>query len=140
MHTNPVARAGAVLLGLEALGLVILAIWQVIALVSGDVASVSSAIALLVLTLVGAAALAGFAVATARGASWGRSGGVVVQVLILAVALGAVTGEFAHPTEGLILAVPAVITFIVLIVATRRAGAEARAQADAERADEAHEE
>ena len=47
------------------------------------------------LTAVGAAAVLAFAVAIWRGQSWGRSGGIVTQLLILAVALGAVTGAYA---------------------------------------------
>lgn len=114
-------RAAAVLVGLEGLGLVVLVGWQLVALVSGDTDSVSSAIALLVLTAIGAAAVVAFAVAIARDASWGRSGGVVTQLLILAVALGALTGQYAHPLIALALAAPAVLGLILLIAGSRAA-------------------
>lgn len=114
-------RAAAVLVGLEGLGLVVLVGWQLVALVSGDTDSVSSAIALLVLTAIGAAAVAAFAVAIARDASWGRSGGVVTQLLVLAVALGALTGQYAHPLIALALAAPAVLGLILLIAGSRAA-------------------
>lgn len=114
-------RAAAVLVGLEGLGLVVLVGWQLVALVSGDTESVSSAIALLVLTAIGAAAVVAFAVAIARDASWGRSGGVVTQLLVLAVALGALTGQYAHPLIALSLAAPAVLGLILLIAGSRAA-------------------
>ena len=114
-------RAAAVLVGLEGLGLVVLVGWQLVALVSGDTESVSSAIALLVLTAIGAAAVVAFAVAIARDASWGRSGGVVTQLLVLAVALGALTGQYAHPLIALALAAPAVLGLILLIAGSRAA-------------------
>jgi len=119
--TEPAGVAASVLIGLEALGVALLAGWQVVAIVTGDVAELPSAIALVVLTVVGAVAVGAFAVATARGLSWGRSGGVVCQLLLLAVAGGAVTGTYAHPLIGLTLAVPAVIGLVLLIIATRRA-------------------
>ena len=114
-------RAAAVLVGLEGLGLVMLVGWQLVALVSGDTESVSSAIALLVLTAIGAAAVVAFAVAISRDASWGRSGGVVTQLLVLAVALGALTGQYAHPLIALALAAPAVLGLILLIAGSRAA-------------------
>ena len=122
MGTNTAARIAAVLVGLEGLALVALAVWQVVAMVQGDTGSIESAIALLVLTIVGAAALLAFAVAVWRGRSWGRSGGIVAQVLVLAVALGAATGDYAHPLIALAIAVPAVVAFVLLILAARAAG------------------
>lgn len=52
----------------------------------------------------------------------GPLGGIVTQVLILAVALGAATGAYAHPLIGLALAVPALVTFVLLVLAARAAG------------------
>ncbi|MFS0733620.1 histidine kinase [Microbacterium sp. 1P10UB] len=126
MTTNPFARIAAGLLALEAGAIIVLLVQQVLALLAGDVESAESAIALTVLTAVGAAAVAAFAVATWRGQSWGRSGGIVTQALIAAVALGAATGAFAHPVIGLALAAPAIVTFVMLVLAARRAGADRR--------------
>jgi hypothetical protein len=126
MRTNTVARAAAVLVGLEGVALIALAVWQTFAIVSGDTASLESAIALLALTVVGGAAVLAFAVAIWRGLSWGRSGGIVTQVMILAVALGAATGAYAEPVTALILAVPALVTLVLLVLAVRDAGRRAR--------------
>ena len=122
MGTNTPARIAAILVGLEGLALAALAVWQIVAIVQGDTGSVESAIALLVLTVVGTAALLAFAVAVWRGRSWGRSGGIVAQVLILAVALGAATGAYAHPLIALAIAVPAIAALVLLVLAARDAG------------------
>ncbi|NYE20968.1 histidine kinase [Microbacterium immunditiarum] len=122
MGTNTPARIAAILVGLEGLALVALAVWQIVAIVQGDTGSIESALALLVLTAVGASALLAFAVAVFRGRSWGRSGGIVFQVLILAVALGATTGAYAHPLMALAIAVPAIAALVLLILAARDAG------------------
>lgn len=127
--------AAAIIVALEGVAITGLALWQVAALVSGDTESVATAVALLVLSLVGAGAVCAFAVAVLRGRSWGRSGAVVTQVLILAVAGGAVAGEPAYPLIALGLAVPAVIAFVLLIVASRHAGADAQRGAPDEAAE-----
>jgi len=131
MRTNTVERAAAVLVGLEGLAILALVVWQIAALASGDTVSIESAVALLVLTLVGGAAVLAFAVAIWRGRSWGRSGGIVTQVLILAVALGAATGVYAHPSIAAVLAVPAIVALVLLAVAARRAGREEQGAASA---------
>src|SRR5690349_12129126 len=104
MRTKPFGRVAAVLVGLEGLGLVALTAWQVVAVVSGDTSSLDSSLALLVLSAIGAAAVLAFAIAVWRGRSWGRSGSIVTQLLILAVALGAATGAYAEPQVALALA------------------------------------
>jgi hypothetical protein len=124
MRTNLPARIAAVILLVEAAGLVALTILEVLALVDGDAGSVSSGAALIVLTLVGAAALAAFGIATWRGASWGRSGGIVTQALVVAIGIGTATGEYADPVFALLFAAPAVVAIVLLIIAARRAGRE----------------
>ncbi len=124
----PLRRRGAdlaasVLLAGEAVGVLVLAVWEATALASGNTSSVTSSIALLVLTVLGAAGLGAFAAAVGRGSGWGRSGGVVAQLLVLAVAGGALTGAYANPTVALTLGVPAAITLILLLLGVRRAGA-----------------
>ena len=128
MRVTGAARIAAVLIGIEAAGVIGLAIWQAATL--GDAASLPNALALLLLTLVGAVALAAFAVAVARGISWGRSGGIVAQALVFAVAVGAVTGTYPHWGVGIALAVPAVVVFALLLLAVRDAGRDARASRD----------
>ncbi|MCO5953326.1 histidine kinase [Microbacterium yannicii] len=114
------------LVGLEGLGLAALTVREVIAIATGDTKSIGSAVALAALTLVGAAAVVAFAVAIWLGQSWGRSGGIVAQLLILAVALGAATGSFADPSIAWALAIPALIVLVLLVLAVRDAGRAAR--------------
>ena len=111
----------SVVLALEALGVAALFAWQVMALFAGDTASVATAVALAVITILGAVALGAFAVATARGSSWGRSGGIVAQVLILAIALGALTGIGADPLLAGAIALPGLVGGVLLVIATRQA-------------------
>lgn len=132
MRTNLSGRIAAVLVGLEGLGLAALTVREIVAIVSGDTGSIESAIALAVLTLVGAAAVIAFAFAIWRDQSWGRSGGIVTQLLILAVAFGAATGAFADPTVALVLATPALIVLVLLVIAVRDAGRAARRRRDQE--------
>lgn len=130
MRTNVSGRVAAALVALEGLGLVALTVWQIAAVARGDTGSIESALALIVLTFVGAAAVLAFAVAIWRGQSWGRSGGIVTQLLVLAVALGAATGTFAVPSLALALAVPALVVLVLLVIAVRDAGRVARAPGD----------
>jgi len=129
MRTNRIGRVAAALVGLEGLGLVALAVWQIAAVASGDTASLASALALIVLTAVGAAAVLAFAVAIWLGRSWGRSGAIVTQLLILAVALGAVTGAYAEPLSALVLAIPAILALVMLVLAVREAARGERDEA-----------
>ncbi len=131
MRTGLAEWTAGVLVTIEGAGVVVLAIWQALELLGGNTDSVTSAVALLVLTVIGAAAVLAFGIATLRDRSWGRSGGIVVQLLILAVAGGAATGAYAHPLIGLALAVPALLVLALLIVAVARAGRRnRRAQED----------
>lgn len=134
MRTSTVGRLAALLVGLEGVALAVLAGWQIVALAAGDTLAIESSIALIVLTVVGAAIVLAFAVGVARGQSWGRSGGIVTQALILAVAGGAATGAFAHPSIAVAIGVPAVVVIVLLVVA---AGVDARAARAASADDEA---
>lgn len=121
-------RLGAGLLALEGLALLGVAGWEVVALIGGDTDDAVSSLALIVLTVVGAAAVLAFAVAVGRGQSWGRSGGIVTQLLMLAVALGALTGPAPSPGFALVVALPAMIGLVVLFGAARRAAVRRRAE------------
>ncbi|MFT4213058.1 MAG: histidine kinase [Microbacterium sp.] len=114
-------RLAGVLVMAEGVVLVVLTLWQAVSLVGGDTDSVPSAIALLVLTLIGAAAVAAFGAGVLRDRSWGRSGGIVTQLLVLAVAGGAATGAYAHPAIGVVIGVPALVVLILLVIAVVRA-------------------
>lgn len=60
------ARAAGVIVLLEGAGIGALAVWEIVAVITGDTAALDSAIALIVLTLAGAAIVAVFGVATWR--------------------------------------------------------------------------
>lgn len=124
-------RAAAGILALEGVALAVVTGWEIVALVGGDTEDPRSSIALIVLTLIGAAAVLAFAVAVVRDNSWGRSGGIVTQLLMLAVALGAVTGPAPSVPFALALTLPAVVGLVVLFGAVRRAGARKDAAATA---------
>ena len=130
MPTSTTERLASALLALEGAGLLVVAGIEIVALVTGDAADVGSSIALIVLTVIGALAVLAFAVATARGQSWGRSGGIVTQMLMLAVAFGAITGPAPSPGFALATAAPAIVGLALLIAATRRAAARARSLDD----------
>ncbi|WP_156762198.1 histidine kinase [Microbacterium karelineae] len=122
---TPATRVAVALLALEAAALVVLAGWQVVELFGGQLASIATSIALVVMTLAAAAAVAAFAFAVWTGRSWGRSGGVVAQVLIFAVAVGAVQGGAAHWGISALLAAPAVVAFVALILSAKGAAPRA---------------
>jgi hypothetical protein len=124
MPTTLLARVASVIVALEAIGVLAVAVWQVVAVAGGDTDSAVSSIALLVLTVVGAVAVGAFAVGIWRGLSWGRSGGIVTQLLVIAVAVGAMTGAGADPLLAIGLIVPALVVFVLLILVIRRAGAD----------------
>lgn len=119
---TPVVGLASALLALEAIGVVVLAGWQLVELVTNEPASIATSIALFVMTLIAAFAVFAFARGVWGGRSWGRSGGIVTQVLIFAVALGGIQGGAAHWGIAASLAAPAILTFVVLILASRPAG------------------
>ena len=99
MRTNLSGAVAAVIVALEGIGVGALAIREIIAMIAGDTAAIDSAIALLVLTVVGAIALIAFAVAIWRGQSWGRSGGIVAQEAPIHVSNVMVVDSDGKPTR-----------------------------------------
>ena len=128
MPAGIIERLAVGLLAAESLVLLVVSGWEIVALVGGDTDDVRSSIALIVLTVLGALLVAAFAIAVGRDQSWGRSGGIVAQLLVLAVALGAVTGPTPAPLFALAVAAPAIVTLAVLVIAIRRAAARRAAQ------------
>src|SRR5690606_22548578 len=118
---TPATRIASALLALEALVLVLLTGWQIVEMIAGEATSVTTSTALIVLTLIAAVGVAAFAYAVWTGRSWGRSGGIVGQVLIVAIAIGSVQGGAGHWGIALALAGPAVVTFVALIGSARGA-------------------
>jgi len=118
---RPVGRVAVVMLWIEAVVVLGLAVWEVVALGSTGAASLPSALALIVITLIGAFGIGAFAWGVTVGRSWGRSGGIVVQLLFIAVAVGAATGQYGHPSIAFALGLPAAATLIMLVLAERTA-------------------
>lgn len=114
----------SVIVALEALAVLVLAGIQVTEIAQGKVADMASALALVVLTLVLGAGMALFSFGLLRGETWGRSGGTVTQLMLLAIALGAATGQFAHPAIAIVLAIPALIALVAIFSASKQTAAE----------------
>lgn len=122
MRAPGLALAAAVVLAAEAAALLVFAVIEVVGVGAGDAASLPTALALVVLTLLGAAALIAFSIGTRAGRSWARSGGVVFQVLAVAIALAAFTLQPVPWLFALGTGVPALIGFVLLIASARREG------------------
>ncbi|MBC7589824.1 MAG: hypothetical protein H7226_02115 [Salinibacterium sp.] len=89
--------------------------------------SYASGVALAVFTAIATVWLAVIGVNVLRGRAWVRGATIVVQVLQIAVAIGAFQGAFARPDLGWLLMIPAVAALVllftspVLAATTRRA-------------------
>jgi len=98
----------------EAIALAVLTVVLVIDLITLEPDSVGGAIALVAVTAIAAVWVSVMTVHTWRGRSWVRGGIVVVQVLAVAVAVGAFQGAFARPDVGWLLLVPALAALALL--------------------------
>ncbi|MBO9626978.1 MAG: hypothetical protein J7484_11455 [Microbacterium sp.] len=122
MQAPRIALAAAAVLAAEGAALTVFALIELFGLGAGDAASLPTAIALIVLTLVGAAALFAFAAGVRRGLSWARSGGVVFQVLAIAIALASLTVQPVVWLFVFAVGLPAVLGFVLLIGSARAEG------------------
>ncbi|WP_102193019.1 hypothetical protein [Microbacterium aurantiacum] len=128
MRAPGLALAAAAVLAVEGLALTAFAVIELTGLGAGDAASLPTALALIVLTLIGAVALFAFAAGTRRGRSWARSGGVVFQVLAVALALASLT---LQPIPWMFTAgvgLPGLMGFILLIASARREAEQIEAE------------
>lgn len=103
------------ILALEAAALVAIVVWLLIEILTDQPDSFASAIALLVLTAIGALWVVMLAVGAFRMAPWVRGGAITWQVLQIAVAIGCFQGFFARPDLGWALLVPALVVIGLLL-------------------------
>lgn len=113
-------RARAVLILVALVGLESLALWicagvLVIDTITLRPSDYASAVALTVLTVVGAVWLVAVAVALHAGRPWSRAGAMTWQILQLAVAVGAFQGVFAQPAIGWAILVPSLLGIGLLL-------------------------
>ena len=120
MRSPGLSAAAAVLLALEGAALGVIAIVALFSLIAGDAAMLPTAIALIALTIIGAAALLIFAVGARRGRAWARSGGIVLQVLAVALALNSLTVQPVPVTFVIAVGVPGLLGFVLLVASARR--------------------
>lgn len=119
MRAPGLALTAAVVLTLEGAALLVFAVIELMGLGAGDATSLPTAIALTVLTLIGAACLLAFAAGVRRGRSWARSGGVVFQVLAVVLALASLTLQPVTWAFTLGLGLPGLLGFVLLIASAR---------------------
>ncbi|HEV7811526.1 MAG TPA: hypothetical protein VGO99_01090 [Leifsonia sp.] len=76
--------------------------------------SYASAIGITVLSALAAVWLGAMAAHTLRGSPWIRGAAITVQLLQIAVAVGAFQGLFARPDIGWLLMIPAILVLVLL--------------------------
>lgn len=123
MRAPGLAFAAAAVLTLEGIALVVFALIELFGLGAGEASSLPTALALIVLTLIGAAGLVAFAFGTRVGRSWARSGGVFFQVLAVAIALASLTVQPVVWLFVLGVGLPGILGFVLLIASARAEGA-----------------
>lgn len=79
-------------------------------------ASLATAVALVVVAGLTVVVLGAVLLGVWRGRAWVRAAGVVFQVLLFAIGVGALQGAFAQPGWGWPLIVVAVLGFVLLVV------------------------
>jgi hypothetical protein len=123
MRRSGPATLAAGVLALEGAALTAITLVELFAFGSGDASSPASGVALIVLTLIGAAALFAFAFGTLRRASWARSGGILFQVLAIALALASLSIQPTPWLFAVVIGGSGVIGLALLIAVVRRDGA-----------------
>lgn len=127
MRAPALAKAAAIVLFAQGGALAILTVPELFILASGGASNTVTAIALIVLTLIGAGALVAFGFGTRVGNSMARSGGVVAQVLALALVAASLTVPPVQSTFVFGVGLPAVLGLVLLLASARREGKADRA-------------
>ena len=107
-------------LAAECLALVAATVFLVFEILVAAAQSVTSAIALTVVVAIGTAWVGAIVVGAWRGQSWSRGASIVVQILLMAVALGSFQGILPRPDIGWILLIPAFAVLALLFVRPTR--------------------
>lgn len=118
---RPLVALLRVLLFAEAALIVGVAVWLLIELLTATPDSLTSALALFVLVLIGAAFCVTIAVGSLRGKPWIRGAAFTWQLLQLAVAVGSFQGASARPDIGWALLVPSLVVIALLLMPGVRA-------------------
>ncbi|KRE26081.1 hypothetical protein [Agromyces sp. Soil535] len=100
---------------LEAAALVAIVVWLVVDLLALQPSSYATAVALIVLVVIGAVWVGAVAIGSLRRAPWTRAAAIVWQILQVSIAVGAFQGLFARPDVGWLLLVPAVTVIGLLL-------------------------
>ncbi|WP_295012270.1 hypothetical protein [uncultured Microbacterium sp.] len=130
MRVSRLTLAATAILAAEALALLVIALVELSGLGSGDAASLPSGLGLIGLTVVGAIGIGALSFAVWKGRSFGRSGGMVVQILAVLTALSSL-GVRPFPLGFVLaLAVPGAVGAVLLFLLSRREGAANRRRAD----------
>lgn len=130
MRAPRLANAAAAVLAAEGAALTVVAFLELLGLGAGDASSLPTAIALIVLTLIGAVGLFAFAAGVRVGRSWARSGGVVLQVLAVVIALASLTLVPVPWAFVLGAGLPGLVGFALLIASARREAGVAEGRAE----------
>ncbi|MBW8761646.1 MAG: hypothetical protein JF592_03560 [Microbacterium sp.] len=125
MRAPGLALAAAAVLAVEGAALIVFALIELFGVGAGDASSLPTALALIVLTLIGAVALLAFAFGARAGRLWARSGGIVFQVLAVAIAFAALTVQPVVWPFVLGVGLPGVAGFLLLIASARAEGGRA---------------
>lgn len=123
MRRSGVAFAAAMVLMAEGAALGVVSLLELFALSSGSATSTPTGVALVVLTLIGAAALVAFGFAVLKGRSWGRSGGILFQVIAVALALSSLSLQPVPWMFTLALGIAGLAGLVLLILTARSEGA-----------------
>jgi hypothetical protein len=101
--------------GVEFAGVLALGIVLLLEVLTQPPASLATALALVVLAGLTAVVLGAVLVGIGRGRAWVRAAGIVFQVLLFAIGVGALQGALAQPGWGWPLIIVAVIGFVLFV-------------------------
>lgn len=104
----------AAFLWLEAVAIGATTVYLGIEIFASPSNSLASAVALAAVAAIAAVWVAVIAVNVVRGNAWVRGASIVVQVLIIAIAVGSFQGQGAEPGLGVALLVPAIVVLVLV--------------------------